>query len=81
MVKVLRYFTASLFNKQRDKTQGRVRTFAEQVTKPGLELEAFDIECAVVLFRKEEKKKHTQERTVIPLKKKKKETCEIIIML
>ena len=32
-----------------------MRTFAEQMTKPGLELEAFDIECAVVLFRKEEK--------------------------
>lgn len=58
-----------------------MRTFAEQVTKPGLELEAFDIECAVVLFRKRRKKWHTQERTVSPLKKKKKETCEIIIML
>ena len=59
-----------------------MRTFAEQMTKPGLELEAFDIECAVVLFRKEEKTHtHTQERTVIPLKTKKKETCEIIIML
>ena len=47
-----------------------MRTFAEQVTKPGLELEAFDIECAVVLFRKRREKSHTQERTVSPLKKK-----------
>ena len=73
------YFTASLFNKWRDKTQGGERTFPEQVTEPGLELEAFDIQCTVVLFRERGENTHTQERTVSPLKKK--ETCEIIIML